>query len=113
MFTERKTWSDAAAACRGLNSHLIEPRTEEVNTIAKSFDVIHNPWIGASDIQVEGQWVWASDGELVTLTYTDWAIGQPNNLEDQHCAAYQTVGGWGDNNCTKPQQFICQTDIRT
>jgi hypothetical protein len=52
-------------------------------------------WIGFSDEAVEGTWVWAS-GE--TVTYTDWASGEPNNykgIEDYAVINWEN-GGWND-----------------
>ena len=112
--TERKTWQQAVDACQEINSYLIEPRTEEINNIAKSFNLLNRPWIGASDISVEGNWVWDSDDE--TLTYTNWRRPEPNNggiFGPQNCATFYSDGSWDDVGCTGRQQYICQTKKRT
>ena len=107
--TERKTWQQAVDACQEINSYLIEPRTEEINNIAKSFDLGNNTWFGASDIKFEENWVWESDGER--LTFKDWEPGQPNNHNNQDCASFQQRR-WVDRNCDATGKFICQTEKR-
>ena len=102
-----KTWLEAVAYCEAIPSILIEPRTPALNNKAGSYN---KPWIGASDIDAEGNWVWKSDGD--SLTYTDWAPEQPNNENgNQNCGAIQGNGKWGDFDCTNhTREFICQVE---
>ena len=108
--TTTKTWPEAVAYCDEIDSILIEPRNQALNNIARSYN--NKPWIGASDVDAEGAWVWMSNGE--SLTYTDWAPKQPNNEGgDQHCAAIQGNGKWGDFDCSvHTREFICQAEKR-
>ena len=103
-----KTWIEAVAYCEAINSILIEPRNKALNNLAKSFK--NKAWIGASDIDVEGTFVWKSNGE--SLTYKDWAPDQPNNDNaEQHCVAIQGNDQWGDFDCTAhTREFICQAE---
>ena len=104
--TSEKTWQEAVDHCKRINSILIEPREVQLNTIAKSYK---SSWIGASDIDVEGTFVWKSNGE--SLTYTDWGPVQPNDNEgNQDCAAMQTNDRWGDFDCSTTMAFVCQAD---
>ncbi len=44
-----------------------------------------NYWIGLTDLDVEGTFVWQSNSEQANYTY--WAEGEPNNAPNQdHCA---------------------------
>jgi len=36
-----------------------------------------NFWIGANDINVEGEWVWVSDQS--NIQFNDWHWSEPNN----------------------------------
>lgn len=68
-------------------------------------------WIGGSDKETEGTFVW-SDG---TPWDTDlWADGEPNNAEnpingDEDCAGIGGGGGWNDSPCDKGFHFVCKT----
>jgi formylglycine-generating enzyme required for sulfatase activity len=59
-------------------------------------------WIGATDSSVEGTWNWAG-GE--TFGFSNWASGQPDNLNDQDFAAVAgdlggSLGKWYDYRST-------------
>ena len=97
------TWREAVDECLEMDAYLIEPRNAALNKIAKNFA---GSWMGASDTEVEGDWIWATNSE--TLTYTAWAFQQPNNDEgDQDCLAMQNNGLWGDFQCDKPRPYVC------
>lgn len=76
-------------------------------SIIASGDADIRYWIGASDIQVEGEWRWAVLGEL--FTYSNWAIGIPNNLGgNENCAEIMRTGRWNDNQCMNQAHYICE-----
>ena len=57
-------------------------------------------WLGANDIQSEGNFVWESSG--VPMTYSNWGINEPNNAGgDEGCIHFYGNGLWNDNNCQK------------
>lgn len=66
---------------------------------------IHPAWIGASDVAVEGTWVWETGPEAGTVfwkngapfggAYTGWRAGEPNDFQgEDHLSVYG--GGWVD-----------------
>jgi len=55
-------------------------------------------WLGANDIQSEGNFVWESSG--APLTFFNWAINEPNNAAgDEGCMHFYGNGLWNDYNC--------------
>merc|ERR1719239_1633067 len=103
---EEVTFDEANAACQAKNSILVEPKTEEINTIVKSYGV--RLWLGATDKDEEGTWVWQSDNEV--MTYNDWGPNQPNNLRgEQHCLSMQR-SKWDDLACDLDRAYICQAE---
>jgi len=71
-----------------------------------------NFWIGASDINVEGEWVWVSDQS--NIQFDDWRWSEPNNYdmaEDCGCInlnqeVFQKQ--WADERCNRMYLYICE-----
>lgn len=73
------TWTDAQAVAEGMGGNLATINTAEENTwVVNTFspDGVKNLWIGFTDQDVEGVFVWTS-GEPVT--YTNWGQGNPDD----------------------------------
>lgn len=64
-------------------------------------------FIGLEDLAQEGDYVW-SDGS--DPNYFGWAVGEPNNVDNENCAELALEDGWGwnDTNCENEQGFICK-----
>lgn len=57
-------------------------------------------WIGLTDLEMEGQWIWNSQQQEVTETY--WSRGEPNSLGEEDCGAYWYNSDeyyWNDVDC--------------
>jgi glucose/arabinose dehydrogenase/HAMP domain-containing protein len=68
-------------------------------------------WIGINDRRVEGQFEWVN-GE--TVTYTNWAEGQPNNsygIQDYGAMNYEGEDGWNDNFSFNRFRGIIEIDV--
>ena len=72
-------------------------------------------FLGATDLEMEGDWVWDYSREHLVDTYTAWANGQPdNNLGNENYLEYRsTIGGWNDVNNPGPffgvaKPYICE-----
>ncbi len=62
-------------------------------------------WIGLTDLDQEGVWVWA-DGS--TPDYLNWNGGEPNNAGNEDCVQLYPSGAWNDINCATPYAVICE-----
>ena len=63
----------------------------------------NSTFLGASDAQMEGQWQWTSGpeaGQALSATYTNWAVGQPDNASNQPAQNYLSYlpGSFGQAN---------------
>ncbi|MDG2221885.1 MAG: lectin-like protein [Rubripirellula sp.] len=89
-------------------------------------------WIGANDIQREGNWVWgdghdsqqfwqepvlfwqgASTGLAVDSEYTNWNAGEPNdyNNSEDHAELFGTTGKWNDlNGVNNTRSYVLEKD---
>ena len=69
---------------------------------------MHSVWVGATDVDIEGTWIWHNPTQPVLLHY--WAPSRPDNYGgDQNCMAYkETVDFlWDDRECTRKYHFVC------
>ena len=102
-----KDWFEAEEACKSQGSHLASVTNQEVHDYIKGKQI--HAWIGGTDINKEGTWVWTdcSDWDFDS----GWSWDQPNNL------GYGTIGancvesgygyGWNDNSCNEKLRFVC------
>lgn len=66
-------------------------------------------WMGGSDDQTEGSWIWSADGS--ELVYTNWYPNEPNHSDGENCLKLSALyhWHWNDANCKKVLfQFICE-----
>ncbi|KAI8491486.1 hypothetical protein Bbelb_306860 [Branchiostoma belcheri] len=92
VFNTRKTFIEAAGACREEGGTLAMPRDADTNafliSLYKSVSVHLGYWIGLHDQRIEGRFEWVDGSALGP--YSSWAPGEPNN-GDQDCVAYLDV----------------------
>lgn len=91
-------------------------------------------YIGGSDAQVEGNWIWrgggaiadgvqfwrgqaaVNGGQAVGGAYVNWSPTEPNNTaDDENCAVMSVLGNnnrlpgnWDDRNCESALSFVCE-----
>merc|ERR1712180_163237 len=98
MGTGQKKFEDAQEDCETLGGFLAEPRSAAINDYLKSFNLM--AWIGTTDNETEGTWVWETDG--ANVSWTGWAPNKPTNLNGkQHCAMLDPAVNydWNDRSC--------------
>jgi len=107
------TWNDAKVYAESLGGYLVSVNLESENQWIVEVFVergrFHEKfWLGLSDWDVEGEWVWAS-GEPVT--YTNWQGEGPNDAyAGEDCAAIYGdnyfQGEWNDLGCTTEEYIM-------
>ncbi|CAL8292931.1 unnamed protein product [Boreogadus saida] len=109
-------WADAELYCQSFSANLVSFHNASemifITTLIENFDPTKGRhWIGFSDLQKEGSWMW-SDGS--PRDFANWLPKQPNNDAGvQHCAhiAYWEEGrkyGWNDLACTDVASSVCK-----
>ena len=67
-------------------------------------------WTAGNDLDKEGVWKWSGSGQR--LRYTNFAPGEPNNLNNiNHCLAFQKGFTWDDGTCTNKNYYICEQQL--
>ncbi len=110
-----KTFDECEEYCKKMGGHLAVIDSEEENTAVYQYlssnDREHT-FIGLTDQDEEGDWVWADQSEVV---YTNWAPGQPNNKTgNEHYAQYSgdEGGTWNDAEFGSGSwRFLCEWEV--
>ncbi|MDY7232787.1 C-type lectin domain-containing protein [Hyalangium rubrum] len=102
-----KTWPEADMACLSMGKKLVTLESSaEADWLLLQQPSAGAVWLGLNDRVIEGAWDW-TDG---SSTYTRWAVGEPNNANNEDCAAFSPgTGLWNDLPCTKAQPFVCES----
>ncbi|XP_053191391.1 C-type lectin domain family 4 member M-like [Scomber japonicus] len=120
--TVKKNWHESRADCisRGADLVVIDNLEEQkyvsgnIDSMRSAADVWQSGfWIGLTDTEVEGTWVWINNVTDVEQRY--WMDGEPNNLrqgEDCAVAVYSNINPWKtrfDARCIfKKFHWICE-----
>merc|ERR1719158_826815 len=80
--------------------------TKVINNKIDRFGSNANYWIGLTDRENEGTFVWGSDGS--EATYTNWNGREPNNMRKEDCAHIRTNKNneWNDSKCDQKSSSI-------
>jgi hypothetical protein len=112
----RIEWNEAKAECAALGYELVTINDAgEDEWVDDTMDALvptgQQSWLGFTDIDREGVWVWDSGS---TSTYTNWNTGQPSNSSGvEHCGtinAYHPIRAWNDLPCWGTCSYICESD---
>jgi type 1 glutamine amidotransferase len=118
VFPQQLTWHEAKVRCQELGGHLVVVSSEQENRFLTSLvkeRMLGGAWLGATDEQSEGRWIWV-DG--TPLRYSNWDIPnkQPNNkqgIEHYMVLLTRLNGTWCDQPNDGRQEhpgFICEWD---
>ncbi|XP_040916000.1 CD209 antigen-like [Toxotes jaculatrix] len=118
----KKNWFDSRADCISRDANLVVIDNPEEQRFLS--DSIKNKktsskwwengfWIGITDMETEGTWVWINNVTEVENRY--WMDGEPNNLghHGENCgvAVYSPTNPWKtwfDGFCSVPLHWICE-----
>ena len=93
-----------------MGARLTEIRTQEEYDAAQDFGpaIGNEMWLGGSDLQVDGHWVWESNqGDISLIQF--WMGGRPLSGNNVNCLAIQAQGMF-DFVCSASYKSICQFD---
>eukprot|EP00094_Tigriopus_californicus_P000452 TCALIF_00439-PB protein Name:"Similar to MRC1 Macrophage mannose receptor 1 (Homo sapiens)" AED:0.06 eAED:0.07 QI:7/0.88/0.83/1/0.74/0.69/36/84/3089 len=103
-------WTHAKDLCKSQDP--LASLTTTINQEEREFVAAHiygKSFIGATDVNNEGEWVWDQTGDIVQVNF--WAEGEPNGQDKENCMAIDHEGNWADVPCTvadnKQMDFVC------
>jgi len=110
LMNEELSWLDANAACLAEGLQLASVHSEAENDLLVTAAAGNQVWIGGTDANSEGRWVWSPSN--TPLSYRNWHRGNPDNLNGrQDCLmlGYGNPGEWDDRYCTGERKYICES----
>ena len=108
VFTPTVNWQEAENACAVDGAHLAVINDAEENSQLDSPANNQFLWIGYTDQQTEGQWVWVTGN---SHPYTKWKGGEPNNQGgNEDCVEFRDDATWNDLPCMNTIGYICECD---
>ncbi|CAL4080456.1 unnamed protein product, partial [Meganyctiphanes norvegica] len=106
------SWSMAQRDCQQHGGYLAEPQnlTGLRNYMIKH-DYDDDYWIGGSDQEIEGKWIWTGSGNPII---DEWMEDQPSGETSQNCLDFQPkkIPSLNDYSCGVTQNYICQKDYQ-
>ena len=117
--SEPRTWSAARSDCQSRGGDLAWITSEAENAKAYSLTGGNSTWLGLTDIQQEGRWLWA-DGTPISFTPSSGeGFRRDNHAGNEDCAGFyegrwNTVNAgmwddmWGAESCTGSLPYLCR-----
>ena len=113
LFPDTKmTWSGAVDACAKEGASLVSIKSQAEQDFVEE-NIKGGSWLGMSDAENEGHWIWLADGSEVT--YTHWNGGEPNGGKRENFGMIYKLGKWNDCNTKTTRHFdkyyICKKSL--
>jgi hypothetical protein len=111
VYIQKTSWKASKGKCERLGGQLAVVHDEATWAFIKTLSPGVNLWLGASDDNIEGSWVWV-DGK--PMTFKVWDRDQPDNFRQGEHYLLRWDGKWNDVSekgsgvHVQVQGFICE-----
>jgi hypothetical protein len=114
---ESLNWSQAIDTCKALDAYLVQIEDSNESkfitdlvkpTFAERESIDFGVWIGGSDLQNEGAWIW--EHSKARIVFSNWGQNEPNGNRRENCLhLYKRKDWvWNDTICRLKMGFICE-----
>jgi hypothetical protein len=124
VFNDEDAWQDAVEKCKLEGAFLVEIGSSKENDFViklfnqsiatvNSSDAYQGPWIGASDIETEGEWIWQHNGQNLETGYQEWHKDEPNGNTTENCLHLLETANlkWNDSPCDYDKPYVCEKSV--
>ena len=99
-FEDTVPYNTAVTRCTVLQGSLFMPKTAAIYTeVVQMFNIKHYVWIGLTDRQRDGEFVWGDGSKLVG--WKGWGSGEPKMDVGYDCVHRGVKGNWQTNLCSR------------
>ncbi|KAJ8362333.1 hypothetical protein AAFF_G00379760 [Aldrovandia affinis] len=109
--TERKSWNASRSDCLKQRADLVIIESKEEQDFISKHRRAGVFWIGLSDSETEGTWLWV-DGTPLQKDKAFWRTGQPEDRDGSLDCVFTVRGQseWADGRCGSNLTSVCKTD---
>lgn len=109
--SEKLKWFEALQICKSIGAHLPEVTSSRKEDFLNQLG-LGDLWLGASDLDQEGTWIWESSKQLLGAgSYSNWWSDQPDNYKDNENCLQLYLGAWNDYPCNLYNRYVCEMVI--
>lgn len=107
--TTARSWLDARQGCEEDGRALVKIESAAEDGFVADLSPV-SLWIGASDLVVDGSFVW-SDGS--PIVFSNWGGSQPDAFPGPDCVEKRQESGepWYDQPCSNPRLYVCEQQL--
>ncbi|XP_047200071.1 hepatic lectin-like isoform X15 [Hippoglossus stenolepis] len=118
------TWDQSRTECTSMRGDLVVINNREEqefleSRLSEKMETAEDKfWIGLTDSENEGEWLWVDNTRLDT-SRTFWLLNEPDNwrwknYDGEDCVRMGVKNGakdlkiWSDESCNSPQKSVCE-----
>jgi tetratricopeptide (TPR) repeat protein len=102
-----RSWGSARDYCEAVGGYLVTIQDAAENEFVFELSDGFYSWLGATDEEQEGTWVWVTGESWV---YENWDSGEPLSGSDFNYLAHTISSKWTASNHSASNDFICEWD---
>lgn len=109
-----ETWFSARLSCIQFGGDLlsIEDKSEQAFVNSNEAHFLKNVeyWIGLTDQELEGKFVWSDIKSFSSSVFNSWAANKPDTGISASAAdcVFALNGKWADGNCAATRYYVCK-----
>ncbi|KAJ8273429.1 hypothetical protein GJAV_G00101520 [Gymnothorax javanicus] len=115
--TEKMNWFRSQEYCVSKGAHLVIIKNQQKQNFVSS-NIRETHWMGLSDQETEGQWLWVDNTPLNKSGAQYWWNKEPDNWTGggnpagEDCASLGdhngNINSWSDASCETIKKFVCE-----